>query len=69
MSDATRMEEGHSSSNVPSKREPEVPVERNVVVEQHVIQTPFRAVFTDNSHIRWRIFHCSPDKLAQVLVL
>lgn len=63
------MEEGHASSNVSGKGKPEVPVQRDVVVHQHVIQTALGAVLTDDGHVGRGISECDSDELADVGVL
>lgn len=54
----------HSPSNVGNKGEPEGPVEWNVIIQEHVIQTALGAVLGNNGHIGH--FEGSTNKLAQV---
>lgn len=50
-----RVKKGHATCNIFGKRESEVPVERNLFILQHVIQTPFGAILSNDGHIRWNI--------------
>ena len=61
-----RVKEGHATSNVFGKREPKVPVERDLFILQHVIQTSFRAILSNDGHVRWNIIQCDSYELAQV---
>ena len=61
------MEVRHPTCTVRDKGEPEPPVQGDVVILQHVIETSLGAVFTDDARIE--VLDCCSDKLAQVWVV
>ena len=58
------VKECHAPGNVLGKREPEVPVERNMFILQYVIETTFRAVLSNDGHVRWNIIQRDSYELA-----
>ena len=63
------VEECHASGDIPGKGEPEIPVQRDVVIHQHVIQAALGAVLTDDGHVDRSISDCDSKNLAEVGVL
>lgn len=58
---------GHGPCNVSRKGEAERPVERDVIVLQHIVKAAFGAVLSDDGHVGH--FEGSTNKLAQVRVI
>lgn len=59
------MQVSHSSGNISGKREPESPVEGNVIVLEHIIETTLGTVLTDDSQVSW-VLNCCPNEFAEV---
>ena len=54
----------HSPDNIFGKGESEIPVEGNVIIQKHIIQAAFSAIFSYNGQVR--VINRASNELAQI---